>query len=228
MPPVAQDSEVLVVVGTSVVVPLLASDPDGHALSWSIVEQPTLGTLSGDGGNRIYTSTSAEVGRDELVFEVDDGQGGTAKGTVALSIIPAVEAPTITTSPGAATYWMHDPPTVIDAGVTVTFARSPTLDGASVAITSGRFQLNDGLTFHQTGAIAGTYDENTGVLTLSGTAPVADYEAAMRTVRYFNHATPPTTDPRTITFGSGGGAGNRMLTVVASENPNTQPTGATG
>lgn len=227
MPPVAQDSEVLVVVGTSVVVPLLASDPDGLPLSFTIVEQPSLGTLSGDGGNRIYTSTSNEVGRDELVFQVDDGRGGTAKATVALSLIPASEAPTITTSPGPVAYWMHDPATVIDAGVTVTFSLSPTLDSGSVAITSGRFQLNDELVFRQTGAIAGTYDENTGVLTLTGTAPVADYQEAMRSVRYFNHATPPTTDPRTITFGSAGAAAERTLTVAASENPNTQPTGAT-
>ena len=224
--PVAHDTTVTVPENTPTTFVLSASDPAGHALRWTILEQPEFGTLSGEAPTLVYTPNPGVAGDDDIVFQVDDGVGGTAKGTVTLSIVPPPEVPRITTSPGATAYWMHDPAVVIDGGITVTFHHSPTLDGATVAITAGRHGLNDVLVFAPTAGISGAYDENAAVLTLTGTASIADYQAAMRTVGYFNHATPPTTDPRTITFAAAGGSATRTVTVAAQENPNPPVTPA--
>ena len=55
------------------------------------------------------------------------------------------------------------------------------LTGATVAIASG-YLSGDALSFSGPNGIAGSYDAATHVLTLSGSASVASYQAALRSV----------------------------------------------
>src|SRR5918999_2326397 len=67
----------------------------------------------------------------------------------------------------------------------------------------------------------------TGVLTLSGTATVADYQAALRSVTYFNSSDTPSTATRTVTFAVTDAGGltsapdSRDVTVAAANDSPT-------
>src|SRR5205085_6638077 len=82
-------------------------------------------------------------------------------------------------------------PTVIDAGLTLSDADSSTLSGATVTI-SGGFVAGDTLAFTNQSGITGSYDSATHVLSLTGIASVADYQAALRSVAFFSPSDDPT------------------------------------
>jgi len=90
---------------------------------------------------------------------------------------------------------------VIDSDLTVSDVAGTELTGAKVYITTGFDALTDTLTFANTTSISGIYVPATGVLTLSGTAPVADYQAALRTVRLKTGLTQ--TGEKTVVFSLG-------------------------
>ncbi len=95
-PPVALDDRASVQAGAVVDIAVLAndSDPDGNALAARIVAAPAhgLATLLSDGRIR-YLADAGYAGPDSLVYEVDDGAGGTARATVALTIEPGPVEP---------------------------------------------------------------------------------------------------------------------------------------
>lgn len=63
---------------TAIPVTLTATDPDGDTLTYTIVDDPKLGTLTGTGANRTYTPNTGHHGRDHLTFLVSDGTLSTA------------------------------------------------------------------------------------------------------------------------------------------------------
>lgn len=86
---------------------------------------------------------------------------------------------------------------------TLHIAGAGTLSGARVLIASGFNASEDLLAFTPQGGISGSYDASTGVLTLAGSATVAAYEAALRTVTYRHGSAAGTTSDRVITFSLG-------------------------
>ena len=87
---------------------------------------------------------------------------------------------------------------------------TPNLDGATIAITGGLTISEDELTFTDASPITGAYNATTGVLTLSGSDTKADYQAALRTVKYVNnnHSAPSSTS-RTVSFVASDGDGRQ-------------------
>ncbi|PRY22442.1 putative Ig domain-containing protein, partial [Spirosoma oryzae] len=79
-----------------------------------------------------------------------------------------------------------DPATQITGTLTVADTDSPNLTGGSVRITTGLVPAQDRLLFTNQNGITGSYNTSTGVLTLTGTASVAAYQAALRSVQYQN------------------------------------------
>jgi VCBS repeat-containing protein len=90
--------------------------------------------------------------------------------------------------------------TAINRALVVTDVDSATLAGATVSITGNFHAAEDVLGFSDTANIAGGYNAETGVLTLSGTDTLAAYQAALRSVTYFNSSEDPLTDARTISY----------------------------
>ena len=94
----------------------------------------------------------------------------------------------ITTNPGpdvtagaSETFTEGGSAVTLDPGLTVMDGSSTTIAGATVAISSG-FLSGDTLGFMNQNGITGSY--NTGVLTLAGTASVANYQTALDSVTY--------------------------------------------
>jgi uncharacterized repeat protein (TIGR03803 family) len=71
----------------------------------------------------------------------------------------------------------------IDAGLGVSDTSSATLAGATVAIGTG-FLAGDTLNFTNQNGIAGSYDAATGVLTLTGSASLDNYQAALDSITF--------------------------------------------
>jgi hypothetical protein len=116
--------------------------------------------------------------------------------------------PALTGSGTPTSFQENGAPVAVDAGLTVTDADGPaeTIDGASVTIAGGFVAAEDLLAFTPVAGITGSYNAATGVLTLTGTATVGDYQAALRSVTYDNTDPNAAPDSRTISFSIAPGA----------------------
>ncbi|MCU0756700.1 MAG: cadherin-like domain-containing protein [Xanthomonadales bacterium] len=86
--PVAIDATVTVAEDGTVSITLQATDPDGDALSYSIVGQPGKGTLSGTGAARTYTPDANYHGTDSFTFKANDGTVDSNTATVSITVTP--------------------------------------------------------------------------------------------------------------------------------------------
>jgi hypothetical protein len=200
LPPNANPQDVTVTEDVPKSITLGASDPDGDPLTFTITKQPEHGTLSGSGATRTYTPDNNYVGADDFSFKATDDNGAdsnTAK--VSITVGPGNDAPVVTNSSGASTYTEQEPATKVDTGLTVSDIDDTQLNGATVKVASG-FQSGDALVFADQLGITGTYDSGTGVLTLTGTASVSDYQTALRDVGFRNLSSNNPSSPKTIEF----------------------------
>ncbi|MEH2039776.1 DUF4114 domain-containing protein [Nostoc sp.] len=134
-----------------------------------------------------------------ISFVVNDGNSDSIAKTRDINLTAFNDAPVTTATNGALTYTENDSPTAIDFGITVSDVDSQNLSGATVKFTNGFVTTEDILAFTDpNNIITGTY--NNGVLTLTGTATVAQYQTALRSVTYENISDNPTTTTRTISF----------------------------
>ena len=99
---------------------------------------------------------------------------------------------------GSTPYTEGDPATTIDSGVTVTDQDDTNIEGGQVRISSG-FQTGDDLVFVNQNGITGNYTAGTGVLTLTGTSSVANYQTALRSIQYQSTNNNPVTS-KTVEF----------------------------
>src|SRR5262249_29482911 len=95
-PPVASNSSVTTDEDTAASSNLVASDPDGNPLTYTIVSNPTHGTISGlnaSTGAFTYTPNSNYNGADSFTFKVNDGEFDSNVATVSITVNPVNDAP---------------------------------------------------------------------------------------------------------------------------------------
>jgi VCBS repeat-containing protein len=90
-PPVGPDPTFTVVQGTTLTEQLVATDPQGDPLTYSLVTPPAFGTLTlNPDGSFTYTATNNPLeenyGTVTFQYLVDDGQGGQDTGTVTITV----------------------------------------------------------------------------------------------------------------------------------------------
>jgi VCBS repeat-containing protein len=77
------------------------SDPDGDTLSATLVTGPAHGTLTlNPNGSFTYTPAANYNGPDSFIYQASDGHGGLTKATVALTVTPVNDPPTVTVAAG--------------------------------------------------------------------------------------------------------------------------------
>jgi gliding motility-associated-like protein len=135
-----------------------------------------------------------------------------------LVVLPTDNPPSIGTPQGSAFY--VNGPVVIHNTITLMDADDE-LVSATVSITSGFQGSEDVLLFTSQNGLAGTFDGTTGVLTISGTGSVANYQAALRSVEYENTATSPVTIDRTISIrvSDGTATSNAVIATITINKP---------
>jgi len=82
--PVAQAGSVQAARDASTVIALQASDPDGDALTYTVVAPPAHGALTGSGASRTYTPDAGYGGADSFAFTVNDGTVDSAAAVVTI------------------------------------------------------------------------------------------------------------------------------------------------
>ena len=97
-------------------------------------------------------------------------------------------------------YTENDSATAVSSTLTVTDLDQLDLQSATVQISNNFGADEDQLVFIDQNGISGSYDANTGILSLTGAASIADYEAALRSVAYENISENPVTNTRTVTY----------------------------
>jgi hypothetical protein len=186
---------------TAARVTLAGTDPDGDPLQFAFA-QPSHGTVSGSGADLTYTPNADANGADSFAYTVSDGKGATATGSVSVTVAAVNDAPAIVPNASAVptTFTEGGPPVEVDPGLELGDVDDDELTAATVAIAGGFVASQDELLFSGQNGIAGTYDGATGVLELTGPASVADYQAALRSVRYDNSSSNPLAAARSVTF----------------------------
>jgi len=91
--PVASSRSLTIEEDTPVAITLVASDPDGDTLTFTLTAAPTHGTLTGAPPDLTYTPARHYFGPDSFTFTATDGLATSAPATVSLSITPVNDAP---------------------------------------------------------------------------------------------------------------------------------------
>jgi gliding motility-associated-like protein len=177
----------------------------------------------------IGTGVKTKVTR-YLNLQVNDGTNNSNVSTVVLGLgnsLPIVS--------GTASSFYTAGASVVNGNVVITDPDDANLSGATVVITSGLNASEDLLLFNAQNGITGVYTANNGTLALSGTSTVANYQAAIRSVRYQNSSSAPSTTDRVITISvTDGGTpvalGGSIIVinkppVITSENKQTSAGG---
>lgn len=126
--------------------------------------------------------------------------------------------------PSTLQYYAGTPAVPVTSSLTVSSPDTTTLAGATVTISSGLAASEDSLNFTSQNGITGSYSPITGVLTLSGNASPADYQAALQSVTYSDsNGTSATTGTRTISFQVNDGLAPSNLSNVVSRTVNVNP-----
>ncbi len=118
-------------------------------------------------------------------------------------------------------YTQGDPATDITSALTVSDAENSNLIGATVWISDYQ-NGQDLLGFANTAKITGSWNAATGILTLSGSDTLADYQAALRAVTYQDTSPNPNSATRTVSFEANDGLGdsNVVARYIVWQIPN--------
>ena len=161
------------------------------------------------GGFNVQASLTSDTG----------GLGGnTASATIAVNALPVVTVDT-----GTLGYTEGQGAVALDPTLTVADPDSPELAGATVTL-GGYVSGEDVLAFTNQSGITGSWDAVHGVLTLSGAATPAQYQAALGSVTYADTSLNPSTAPRAVEFIVNDGSvdsapADRAIAVTAINTP---------
>jgi outer membrane protein assembly factor BamB len=115
--PVAGDQNVAVVRDTAKAITLTATDVDNDLLTYTVIDGPAHGALSGAAPNVTYTPANGWTGADSFTFKANDGQIDSNVATVAITVANPNNPPVIDDASPASPFSMP-------AGATQVFAVS--------------------------------------------------------------------------------------------------------
>jgi hypothetical protein len=154
-----------------------------------------------------------------VTFVVNDGALASNTASRAITITAVNDAPVVTATGGSMAY-TENGTSLVDSLITATDVDSANLSSATVTMTANYVNGQDTLAFVNQNGITGTWTPASGVLALSGSSSVANYQTALRSITYNNSSDNPTTTTRTVTFKVNDGAlasntASRTITITA-------------
>jgi hypothetical protein len=143
-------------------------------------------------------SFNPSVSPRTVSFTVNDGTVNSNTITRLINIDPISDAPTLSGSGGTLSFTEKNSPKTIDQNIIV-FDDSTNLRNATVRFISSVLP-EDVLSFTAQGGISGAYSNATGILVLTGSSSVSNYQSALRSVTYFNPSLNPSAALRIVSF----------------------------
>ncbi|MFM8348405.1 MAG: Ig-like domain-containing protein, partial [Bacteroidota bacterium] len=183
--PVAANQSLTTQEDTPLTITLSATDIEASPLTYSVVAQPTNGTLTGTAPNLTYTPAANFFGSDSFTFKANDGTDDSNTATVSITVTAVNDAP-VANNQSVTT--LEDTPKVITlvatdaegSPLTYSVVTAPTkgtftISGATVTYTpTANLNGADSFTFK---ANDGTADSNTATVSITIT-PVNDAPVA--------------------------------------------------
>ncbi len=163
---------------------------------------------------------------DVFTYTVTDTAGATSSNQVTITIHGTNDAPVASSiETSAVAYVENDGARTITSTLALADVDNASLSSAVIQITGNYIHGEDLLSFANQNGISGSWDANTGRLTLTGTATKAQYEAALRSVRYTNLSDEPNTATRTVSFTANDGnlSSNTQTRDIAIASVNDAP-----
>jgi hypothetical protein len=157
----------------------------------------------------VNTSEDPSGATRTVTIVTNDGAANSVAVTDTITVTPVNDAPVVVAG-HTLNYAANQPATAIDPAITASDVDSPNLASATVQITANYVNGEDVLGFSNTATITGTFDALTGTLTLTGSDTVANYQAALASVTYFNTSSTPSGASRTVTIIANDGAANSV------------------
>ncbi|QIG96696.1 cadherin repeat domain-containing protein [Bradyrhizobium sp. 6(2017)] len=142
-----------------------------------------------------------------VTITANDGTLDSSPVTDSINVTP-VNDPPVVVAGHTLNYTENQAATAFDPAITVTDVDNTTLTGATVQITGNYANGQDVLAFTTQNGITGSFNAGTGLLTLTGTATVAQYQAALASVTYQNTSDNPSGLARTVTIITNDGSAN--------------------
>ncbi|PNY36817.1 hypothetical protein C2E31_10670, partial [Rhodopirellula baltica] len=148
-----------------------------------------------------YSHDGSQSASDAFDFTVDDGIGATTSATFNITVSNVNDAPVASAIEGSTLSYTENAGAVaITSTLSLTDVDDTNLESAVVQVSGNYVNGQDVLGFTNQNGITGSWDSSTGILTLTGTASVANYQTALRSVTYTNNSDAPSTSQRTVTF----------------------------
>ena len=184
--------------------------------------------LGGSGSDRTIqvTSLADQFGSTTITVSIDDGATVTQE-TFVVNVNPVNDAPVQSTIEGAAiNYTEHDGAVAITSTLAIGDVDDANIESATVEISGNYANGEDVLTFVDQNGITGVWDAASGRLALTGSATLANYETAIRSITYTNTSENPDTSTRTISFtvNDGDVDSNTLTRDIEIEAINDDPT----
>ena len=201
--PVATNESLTVNEDTPLNLVLQGTDTDGDALTYSVVNSPTRGQLTGVAPNLTYSPAPNDYGTDSLTFVVNDGQVTSAVATVLITILPVNDSPvaiaqTVTTAQNSSvtiTLDGSDPEGDLLTGLIVTAPTNGTasVTGRQILYTPGvNYSGDDQITFRLNDGGASSADATISITVVAPTiAPIVAAVQAPATPITVSVTTPP-------------------------------------
>jgi VCBS repeat-containing protein len=235
-PPIARDDKARTDSAHTVTIAVLKNDSDPQHLALHIASLGTAGTkgkVSIVAGTRVLYDpngkfnylTGHQKATDSFTYRDSDGKLLSNVATVTVTITGVNHAPVLANIETSALQYDAGTPAVpVTSTLTVASRDTTGLVGAKVSIGSGFTASEDELGFTNQNGITGSYNATTGVLTLTGTASVADYQTALRSVTYRDsNGASASTGSRAISFQVNDGRSSNNLSNPLSRTINVKP-----
>ncbi|WP_227657660.1 beta strand repeat-containing protein, partial [Candidatus Magnetaquicoccus inordinatus] len=163
-----------------------------------------------------------------ITFMGNDGVDNSLPVTATINVIAQADLPQITAGNGyALSFTEGDASPLLNPLLQVADLDDSNLEGAVIQISSGYHSAEDQLLFSNANGITGAWNSITGILTLSGSATLAHYQAALQSIRYQNNGgDQPTVGSRSVSYTVNDGDGNSaaVTSTLAVTAVNDAPT----
>ncbi|KJC57360.1 hypothetical protein UP10_30410 [Bradyrhizobium sp. LTSPM299] len=188
--------------GTYVGITASSTDVNGPAVTYSLVGDTSGGAFTIDPNTgKVTLADPSKIHVADPSYDITvDSSDGTLHSQHSFTIAVVIDAAPGVTAGHTLAYTENQAATAIDPALTVTDSDNANLAHATVQITGGYVNGEDILGFTDTAHITHSFDAATGTLTLTGSDTVADYQAALDSVTYFNTSDNPSGAARTVTI----------------------------
>jgi hypothetical protein len=188
---------------------IITNDTGVGLLTITGINQPSNGTavLNRNVRSITYVPDQNFSGFDLFEYQVRDDNGATGTATVSVNVISVNEPPILDLNSSqlgnnySTVFVEGTTPIAITGSVSIIDADDTNLTSATITLTNIPDGEIEGLSIMGTlpsGITAGNYDPATGIILLTGTAPIASYETALSQVVYSNSSQNPNTQNRVI------------------------------